>query len=126
MLHGTWKVTGGSGPDIPVVPVAAAVLAVAFLSWLATHLLLLAAIAAALLAAIVAGLLLLRRHLNNPADAEALTGQAAALYADIAEHAPRPAVTVVNNYYMLPGATAKGAGRPVLPLRDAVTEIKED
>ncbi len=124
-VNGTWQTTGGgSGPGIRLVAAAAA--AVAVVSYLATILLILAIIAAVLLIVLVAVVLLLRRHLNNPADAAAIAQQAAALNADVAAHAPRPAVTVVNNYYLLPGVTPKGAGWPVLPLRDAVTEIRRN
>lgn len=119
-LHGTWKVTGGGSPDIPVIPVAALVLASALAVWLATVLLVLAVIALVLLGVMVAVAVWMRRR--YPDYSEALAEQAKAVRADMA--APK---VVEHHHYVhtLPGTTAEGVSW-ALPLRDAVTEIKGD
>ena len=123
MLHGTWKVTGGGSPDIPVIPVAALVLAAALAVWLATVLLILAVVALVLLGVLVAVAVMMRRR--YPDYSEALAGQAAAIRADVA--APKAAPAVVNHYHLhvAPGTTAEGVSWAI-PLRDAATKIKGD
>jgi hypothetical protein len=122
-LHGTWKVTGGGGPDIPVVPAVAAVLAVAIAVALAKILLILAVVFAVLAVLLVAAAVMMRRR--YPDYSASVAEQGADLRADIEAHAPRPAVTVVNNYFLPPGASAEGTSW-ALPLRDAVTEIRKE
>jgi hypothetical protein len=119
--YGTFET---SGPHIPVVPVVAAVATLAFLAWLATHLLVVAIIGAVVLAALVAAGRWMRRR--YPDYSASVTEQAKALRADIEAHAPRPAVTVVNNYYLPPGATAGEANWAPLVRGTVEPERKRD
>jgi hypothetical protein len=119
-LHGTWKVTGGGGPDIPVVPAIAAVMAVAIASWLATVLLILAVVFAVLAVLLAAAAVLMRRR--YPDYSASVAEQGRALRADMA----RPAVVEHHHYvHTLPGETAAETSW-ALPLRDAVTEIRKE
>jgi hypothetical protein len=119
-LHGTWKVTGGGGPDIPVVPAVAAVLAVAVTVWLATILLILAVVLAVVATALVAAAVMMRRR--YPDYSASVAEQGRALRADMA----KPAVVEHHHYvHTLPGETAAETSW-ALPLRDAVTEIRKD
>jgi uncharacterized SAM-binding protein YcdF (DUF218 family) len=128
VVHGEFE----TGPHLPVVPLIAAVLAVAFVSWLATVLLLLAIIAAALFATLAAAFWLLRPHSDR--DAAALAEQSAAVSAERsarlrAEMTARHAPAAVENHYHLhlsPGTDASGANWAALPPRDAADEIKEN
>jgi thiol:disulfide interchange protein len=123
-LHGTWKVTGGGGPDIPVVPAVAAVMAVAVAVWLATILLVLAVVLAIVAAALVAAAVWMRRR--YPDYSASVAEQGRALRADMA----RPAVVEHHHYvHTLSGeAAGEAAGEAswALPLRDAVTEIRKE
>jgi hypothetical protein len=119
-LHGTWKVTGGGGPDIPVVPAIAAVMAVAIASWLATVLLILAVVFAVLAVLLVAAAVWMRRR--YPDYSASVAEQGRALRADMA----RPAVVEHHHYvHTLSGETAAETSW-ALPVRDAVTEIRKD
>jgi hypothetical protein len=129
-MNGTWQTTGGGGLGIRLVAVAAA--AAAVVSYLATVLLILAIIAGVLLVVLVVGVLLLRRHLNNPADVVELGRQGAELraYSERQALEARPA-TVIHYHggthlHVEPGAVPGGVTWPMLPLRDVVGEIKED
>jgi hypothetical protein len=102
MMHGTWQVTGRGGSWSAVRLGAGAVLATAFLSWLATVLWLLAIIGAILLviiAAIVVGLVMVLRRPKG--EAEALARQCGALRADLAPKviAAAAAPPVVVHYH---------------------------
>jgi hypothetical protein len=114
-LHGTWKVTGGGGPDIPVVPAVAAFMAVAIAVALAKILLILAVAFAVLAVLLVAAAVWMRRR--YPDYSPSVARQAAALRADMA----RPAVVEHHHYvHTLAGETA-GEASWAIPLRDAVT-----
>jgi membrane protein implicated in regulation of membrane protease activity len=117
-LHGTWQVTGG-GPDIPVVPGIAAVMAVAIAGWLATILLILAVIFAVLAVLLVGAAVWMRRR--YPDHSEQVARDLASFRAEVT--APKVAPAVVNHYHLhvAPGASAEGVNW-ALPLRDAVTE----
>jgi len=118
-LHGTWKVTGGGGPDIPVVPAVAAVMAVAIAGWLATVLLILAIVFAVLAVLLVGAAVMMRRR--YPDYSPSVARQAAALRADMA----RPAVVEHHHYvHTLPGETAGEASWA--PLVRGTVEHKED
>lgn len=101
MMHGTWQVTGrGGGGGAAFRLGAGAVLAAAFLSWLATVLWLLAVIGAVLLviiAAVTVGLVMVLRRPRG--EAEALAHQAAALRADVAPKAVEAAPATVIHYH---------------------------
>jgi heme/copper-type cytochrome/quinol oxidase subunit 2 len=122
-LHGTWKVTGGGGPDIPVVPAVAAVMAVALAVWLATILLIVAVVLTVVAGLLVAVAVMMRRR--YPDHSEQVAADLAVFRAEVtAPKAARPAVTVVNNYYTLPGETAGEASW--VPLVRGAVEHKED
>lgn len=118
-LQGTWKVTGGGGPDIPVGPVVGAVLVVALAVWLATVLLILAVVLTVLAGLLVAAAVMMRRR--YPDYSASVARQAAALRADMA----KPAVVEHHHYvHTLPGATAGEASW--VPLVRGTVEHKED
>jgi hypothetical protein len=126
-MNGTWKVTdggGGHGGRLALVAVAVA----ALVSWLATVLLILAIVAVTVVIALVGGVLLLRR-LNTREGSEELARQAAALHADVALQAARPAV--VNHYHggthmhLGPGADAAAIIRQAAQSGTVVPEIRE-
>jgi hypothetical protein len=118
-LHGTWKVTGGGGPDIPVVPAVVAVVAVAIASWLATILLILAVAFAVLAVVLVAAAVMMRRR--YPDYSPSVARQAAALRADMA----KPAVVEHHHYvHTLSGEHAGEASWA--PLVEGVVEYMED
>lgn len=120
VVHGEFE----TGPRLPVVPLIAAVLVAAFLSWLVTVLLLLAVIAAVLALLLTAAFLLLSRR--NDRDAELLAERSAALHAEMA---PRAAPAAVENHYHLhlpAGTDASGVNWAAIPVRDAAeTERNE-
>jgi hypothetical protein len=124
-MRGKFRAAGEfetSGPDIPVGPVVAAALVVALAVWLATILLILAVVLTVLAGLLVAAAVMMRRR--YPDYSPSVARQGADLRADVTAHAPRPAVTVVNNYYTLPGATAGEASW--VPLVRGTVEHKED
>jgi hypothetical protein len=126
-LHGEWKVTGG-GPDFPVVPVVACVVAFAVVSALAVILLWLAVVAMVVIAVAVPVAVMMRRRYPDYSPAVAAQGaalraeQAAALRAEVA--APKVSV-VEHHHYMhpLPGVT--GGDASWAPLVRGTVEHKE-
>lgn len=130
-FRGTWETTRGGGTVACLG--AGAVAAAAFLSWLATVLATLLWILAVLLAVFimvaVPAVIWMRRWTSR--EHQKFNQQLRALPDE-----PRPAVTTVQppviqhfhggtHLHLTPGAGS--AGHPlVLPLRDAVTEVKEN
>lgn len=123
-MNGTWKVTGGDG--VPVFPALAAVLAVAVVSYLATILLILAVVlaAVAVLGAVILALLW-RLSRPHPRDQELLTERWAAMHQGTARQAVPPSAPHYH-LHVERGTDLSGLGFEAFPLRDDVTEIKED
>jgi hypothetical protein len=118
-LHGTWKVTGGGGPDIPVVPAVAAVMAVVIAVALAEILLILAVVFAVLAVLLIAAAVWMRRR--YPDYSPSVAEQGKALRADMA----RPAVVEHHHYvHTLPGEPAGEASWA--PLGRGTVEHKEN
>lgn len=119
VVHGELE----TGPRLPVAPLAAAVLAAALLSWLATVILLLAVILAAMAVILAVPCFLLLRR--NDRDTELLAERAAELNAEVAaQRSPR----AVENHYHLhlsAGADASGINWASLPIRHATATEEE-
>lgn len=115
VVYGEFQTTGGG---LPLKLLAAAVGAVALVSWLATILIELAVTAGVLAAVVLAGCLLLFRR--NDRDSELLAERAAALHADMEPKAVAPR-EVHYHVHLAPGQTA-GDALGALQAVDAVAE----
>jgi hypothetical protein len=134
-VRGTFRAVGTfetSGP--PAGPVAAALIVLAFVSWLFTVLLVLAIITAVVLVfavAVFTAFWLLRPRSDR--DAELFAERARGVHAEQAaavraEMAARAAPAAVENHYHLhlpPGTDARGIDWAALPVRD-IAEFKEN